>query len=540
MALSRRELLTLLLGAPLAAAACRRRPFRTVPGEIRGGAVDVGHRLRDATVERASGEPRRAEIAIIGAGASGLSAAWRFDALGERRYVVFELESQPGGTSAFGTDGAVAYPWGAHYVPAPTSEQRALVALFDEMGVFDSKAKTAREPREELRIREPEERIFLEGRWHEGLFPFAGASEMDRAELARFTRVVDGWVKWRDAKGRRAFTIPSSGCSDDAEVTALDRLSAGAWLAQNGFRSPRLRWYVEYATRDDYGLALEHTSAWAMLFYFASRQAEPGADSAPFVAWPEGNGRIVRHLAGRVGDRLNTRCLVTDVVPREDRVELSVLDAATGKLALWHVDRLVMAVPKMIARRIVRPWRDAPPPFLADFTYGSWVVANLHVRNRPRAPGYPMAWDNVLYDSPSLGYVNAAHQALSDVGPTVLTYYLPLTDEDPDAARRRLLAGDHQGMCDAVLSDLGRAHDDLERLVDRIDVWRWGHAMIRPTPGFVWGPSRRRAAQALGRVHFAHSDLSGVALFEEAQDHGVRAAEAVLRARGRETPSLAG
>jgi hypothetical protein len=33
-------------------------------------------------------------------------------------------------------------------------------------------------------------------------------------------------------------------------------------------------------------------------------------------------------------------------------------------------------------------------------------------------------------------------------------------------------------------------------------------------------------------IHFAHSELSGMALFEEAFYHGVRAAEEVLAARG--------
>ena len=61
---------------------------------------------------------------------------------------------------------------------------------------------------------------------------------------------------------------------------------------------------------------------------------------------------------------------------------------------------------------------------------------------------------------------------------------------------------------------------------------------VRPVPGFQWGPARRKAAEPLGRLHFAHSDLSGVALFEEAQDNGIRAAEEVLRAFGREFASL--
>jgi hypothetical protein len=91
---------------------------------------------------------------------------------------------------------------------------------------------------------------------------------------------------------------------------------------------------------------------------------------------------------------------------------------------------------------------------------------------------------------------------------------------------------------EAVVSDLERAHEGLRDAIERIDVWRWGHAMVRPTPGLIWGQARKKALEPLGRVHFAHSDLSGVGLFEEAQDHGVRAAEEVLRAAGRSFESL--
>ena len=35
--------------------------------------------------------------------------------------------------------------------------------------------------------------------------------------------------------------------------------------------------------------------------------------------------------------------------------------------------------------------------------------------------------------------------------------------------------------------------------------------MVRPVPGFVWGPDRRRAVEPVGRVHFAGADLGGVA-----------------------------
>ena len=82
-----------------------------------------------------------------------------------------------------------------------------------------------------------------------------------------------------------------------------------------------------------------------------------------------------------------------------------------------------------------------------------------------------------------------------------------------------------------AMTELERAHPDLEHLVQRLDIMRWGHAMIRPQPGFIWGDARRKAAQQYRGIHFAHTDLSGVALMEEAFYHGLRAAEEVLASR---------
>ena len=52
--------------------------------------------------------------------------------------------------------------------------------------------------------------------------------------------------------------------------------------------------------------------------------------------------------------------------------------------------------------------------------------------------------------------------------------------------------------------------------------------MIRPAPGFIWGETRAAMLKPHGRIHFAHTDMSGVALFEEAHHRGLLAAEAVL------------
>lgn len=526
--------------AALPTAACGRLAAK-VPGELKGPNMALGHELRGAGVGQApSDEPERVGVVIVGGGASGLSAAWRLERLGYRDFVVLELEARAGGTAVHGTDGVVPHPWGAHYVPVPSADNTALVALLDEMGVLERDAGGAPQGKERWLVREPEERVFAGGAWHEGLFPSALASDEDLAELARFEAEMKRFAGMKDARGRRAFTLPLMRCSDDAELTALDRISAATWLSQRGFHSPLVRWYVEYACRDDYGASLAQTSAWAMLFYFCSRVPAPGEESAPFLSWPEGNGRLISHLAGVVGERLRVGGLVTDVVPDASGVTLAVLDARTRRLSLLRAQCAILATPSFVSARVLRPFREQRPAFLDELQFAPWWVANVHLKERPSSKGFPFAWDNVLYDSPSVGYVVATHQALRDRGPTVWTYYRPLWEKPVKQARAELAQLTQADAAAEVLDDLARAHRDFRAAVERIDVWRWGHAMITPTPGFIFGAARARAAEPVGRVHFAHSELSGVPLFEEAQARGVLAAEAVLRQLGREPSPLYG
>src|SRR5207253_9186713 len=170
----------------------------------------------------------------VGGGVAGLAAAWRFLKAGFEDFVLLELEPAPGGTARSGdAHGVVPYPWGAHYLPAPPKENRALVRLLDELGVLEG-TDSEGEPvvAEQFVCRDPEERVFYRGRWYEGLYLRAGASADDLSQLDAFNAEVNRWVAWRDSKGRRAFAIPVATGSDDADVTALDKMSMAEWLNQ--------------------------------------------------------------------------------------------------------------------------------------------------------------------------------------------------------------------------------------------------------------------------------------------------------------------
>ena len=534
---TRREILAAFLGMPVALAACRRTASPFPDGEIVGTSDVFGHRLRDGLrVEVPADAWTNVPVVIVGGGVAGLTAAWQLQKSGFQDFVLIELENAPGGTSRSGSNGGISFPWGAHYIPAPMKANAALVSLLDEVGVIEGKDADG-EPiiREQFLCRDPEERVFYKTRWYEGLYLHAGESPQDDLELKRFNEEIARWIAWRDAKGRRAFTLPVSACSDDAEVTALDRISMGEWLDQRGFKSSRLAWWVEYACRDDYGLTLEHTSAWAGLFYFCSRVAKPGVESQSLITWPEGNGRLVNHLFEKTKDHVQLDRAAVELIPNEEngraRVDVITLDREGRNPHGFKAERVIFAAPQFMARYVVRPYRDNPPPHIAEFQFGAWMVANLMLRDRPKQSprDFPLAWDNVLYESPSLGYVVATHQRGRDHGPTVFTYYYPLCDADPRDARARLLETGWKEWTDVIFTDLERAHPDIRQLVERVDVMRWGHAMIRPRTGFMWGQARRAGAKPFRSIHFAHSELSGVALFEEAFDVGLRVADEVRR-----------
>lgn len=140
----------------------------------------------------------------------------------------------------------------------------------------------------------------------------------------------------------------------------------------------------------------------------------------------------------------------------------------------------------------------------------------------------------MLYDSPGLGYVVATHQQMRmRPGATVLTYYRALSHITPQQGRAMLLETSREAWAEQILAELERPHPDIRQLTTRLDVFRNGHAMVRPLPGVIWGKKRQLFAADTDHLRFAHADVSGFSLFEEAQYRGVLAAERTLRRLGK-------
>jgi protoporphyrinogen oxidase len=499
-------------------------------GKIVGPSYDLGHRLLKGDFPRPTNE-RRVPVIIVGGGIAGLSAGWKLSKAGIQEFEILELEPEVGGVSRSGENAIGPYPWGAHYVPLPTEESRAVGELFEELGVIEGRTAGGKPAYQEKYLCfSPQERLYIHGRWQEGLLPVLGATRKDLDHFQKFKEIVFEFKRRRGKDGRKAFAIPMEMSSRDADLLALDRISMREFLTQQGLDSPPLHWYANYACRDDYGCHYGEVSAWAGLHYFCSRDEAGDSDDSTVLTWPEGNGWIVKKLENKLRPKIRTHSLVYRLEDTGKEVRVDYYDPVENTSTRIHAHQVVCSCPRIFAPYLIEGNNRTDSSYLKEFQYSPWMVANLSLSSIPREDsGMSLAWDNVIYNSPSLGYVVATHQSLATHLPkTVLTYYYAMVEGSPMQERTRLLQMSWKEWAEFIIRDLSPAHPNIRDLISNLDIFRWGHAMVQPRVGFIWGEARRRAAQPQGNILFAHSDLSGFSIFEEAQYRGVLAAEKIL------------
>jgi len=515
--------------------ACSRRSgsggaARTFSGGIVGAASAVGHRLRDGKFPPPS-ETIEVEAVVLGGGIAGLAAGRQLQRRGMRDFLLLELEDEIGGNARGGKNAVSAYPWGAHYLPLPSEESTEVTALLEELQLITGYNSEGAPLYDEYALcADPMERLFVNGRWQEGLIPRLDVAPRDRTEIDAFLAQMEIFRKARGADGRRAFAIPVDRSSRDPEFLRLDQMTIAAYLDAQGWKTEPLRWYVDYCCRDDYGAGFDQISAWAGIHYFASRNARAGNASAGAVlTWPEGNRWLAHKLSEPLRRQIRSRALVWKIETQENTgVVVNYLDLAREITVRVKARGAICALPRFVANRLIQGASQSGPK--PDLVYSPWLVANLTLSALPGGGGEALAWDNVFRQGRSLGYVVATHQGLtSHPRETVITYYQPLDDGAPAAARQAALDRSYESWCDQILGELSRAHPKLVDLVTHLDVWLWGHAMIRPTPGFIWGEARSRLQTPVGNIVFAHSDMSGISIFEEAYTRGTHAADVVAK-----------
>ncbi|MET0355259.1 MAG: NAD(P)-binding protein [Cellvibrio sp.] len=503
---------------------CSKRAPNFPQGKLLGPDQSVGHKLRDGQFPRATREIN-IPVLIVGAGIAGLSCGWWLRRNGITDFHLVELESIAGGNSRSGNNSVGAFPWGAHYLPLPGIDATYVRILLSDLGVLHGDMNAPSPTYDErFLVQAPDERLFINGGWQEGLIPRAGIGAHAQKEIQQFEILMNEWSERKGSDDRYLFTIPSAMGSKDPAFLSLDKISFNDWLLQQNLRSEPLHWYVSYSCRDDFGADHRQISAWAGLHYFCCRRGlAANAQPQSVLTAPEGNGWIVERLSGLLARQLKKGSAVVRIETRAKGVSADVYNSNNQEITRVNCEHLIWAAPLFVLPRI---WSGMPRLSLPE--YAPWLVANLTINNVDENEF--TAWDSVVYRGKGLGYVDSTHQTLQFHRPNrVLTYYNALNYLPPKVARQELLTQSHAHWSAQIFADLGKAHPQLQAQCSAIDLWRWPHAMAIPAPGFLTNISSWQ--QSLHpHIHIAHSDLSGFSLFEEAQYWGIEAAQKIIKA----------
>ncbi len=512
-----------------------------------GDNVDEGHRLLMDPEGVLAASPREPhpepyDVVIVGAGVSGLAAAYLLRGLNT---LLLEREAEPGGVSRLESWNGIEYAIGAAYVidPDPDSDdarEKRTFQLLEELGLRSAGEDLSSDRSRSRRLGgDANHCVFSRRR-------VVPEREVYSAQNVRFFKAV------LDSDHYPAVPPQNAGL-----VTALDRVSfreflkapalQRAWYGRTvGAISP-LGWEaIEYYCWGAFAATAAETSAYHGLNFFA-------AEFGDILIYPGGNGFITRRLAERIGREkpgtLRTGSYVLRI-EREAAGGFQVLAYQGGRVHDFRARAVIFAAPLFLAARVVPSLPAAQREAIAQLNYRAYAVGNVLLRRPIDRIFRHAAFRNGYELTPVHGAgVDAADtRALSarkvfsdavvadfpiwrhrDRG--VLTVYRPYPYEGGRADLLSTEYRDLEGEVRRAVLEMFAPHGLETRDIEDVRLARWGHPMIVARPGQLADGLLRRAAAPADGLHFAHTDVNGAPAFENAMAAVFDAVDGLARER---------
>lgn len=459
---------------------------------------------------------------IVGGGVTGLTAARYFAQNDEEDFLVMELEKNLGGNSSNGENKFSKFPLGAHYLPIPNKEDLDLIQFLKECKMYLGDDENGLPILDDYQLTFPnQERLFFKNAWQNNLVPQKGISEESKTQFLQFFSMMEEFKNKKDQNGKYWFDIPLSRSS--TESYWYDGFTFKKWLDEQNFTAKELLWHLDYCCKDDYGLGIDFISAWAGIHYFSGRKNNwaPNRNDQVFT-WPEGNARLIKHLSVFSKKKSITNQLIFDI-KINDQVEVFAYDAEKKITKKIIAQKVLLATPQFVNSHIMK---NRP---LGNFEYVPWLLATLTLKNEFGGDA-ELAWDNVIFGAEGLGYIYDQHQNISqNLNEKVITYYRSFNSDNSKKARGILFRNNEEELKKMVLDDLKIAHPLIEDYLLEIQFHKLGHAMIAPIPNHLFGSETKKAKESIDqKVFFAHTDLVGISIFEEAFHQGNSVAKEMI------------
>ncbi|WP_400766332.1 FAD-dependent oxidoreductase [Methylosinus sporium] len=491
----------------------------------------------------------RFDAIVIGGGVSGLSAAHHL--LRERpraRLLILEAAPVLGGNA--GRDDAPPLPGPAStagaYGTAPSADW---LAQFYRAIDVDWLAQSVPGP----------ESSFYFDEFAPGLGAGARGWNIDTFERGAAHLPYDARLREDFARAFAAIrALGEKGLADPADESdpALDDLSSVS-LAQHleatlGCDAIVSRFFTAY-TLSAFGGTAEQVNAHSAIAFLSSELTRGSV-----FTYPGGTSEIARRTLRRLTQGETPPHVETNATAL--RIETTARGAnvvyfQNDRFHRIFGERIILAAPAQSARHLVAHLSDAARKAAwAQFHAAPLVTANVALRRAaPLAQlglGYSQSWWGGRH---FVNYIVAdwmSDKRGDHERQTILTFYggcdAPL--DGLAEARMRLMHTPFSDYEESLRSDLSRlmrgADFDFDRDVSALFLYRWGHSMLRPPPGFLFGETRdasggldraqaprRIACAPLGPIVFAGQHVEGVPSIESAIGSGRRAALQALEDR---------
>ena len=435
--------------------------------EITGDHFEICHQVRDGHAFARPPASKRADIVIVGGGASGLSAAYFLRA---HNFLLLEKEPQWGGNATLEEYQGQTFSTGSAFDYKGTASEQ----LARELGLAP------------LPINSPDPTI-VNGKW----VPDTWGAGLD--ELPYPATVRDSFKKFR---------TEMLALAADKNQAQFDAIPLTKYLKAY---APEVKQWWDCYGPSNYGAKAEDTST--MVALDELKDMAGAAEHDARVTLPGGNAVFVRKLSESLqkdhAEQMISDGTIVAVAPQKTEVQVTYLQS--GALRTVAAKYVVMATPKMITARLVTGLSDDQTDAMKSFRFCPYAVINMIFDK----PVYSRAYDTWCPGSTFADMVVADWVSLKRPGyqekRSILTFYTPISELDRDKLLK--LEG-----CRSIAANALRDFHKLlpEFSADPLEVhfFRRGHGIFLSEPG-IFTKVIPAANRPLDRIVFANTDAVG-------------------------------
>lgn len=462
--------------------------------------------LRDRKRTLAFPAPRsEVDCVIVGAGMSGLAAAWRLKKEG-RSFIILDGEPVIGGAARAGEWRGQKYAMGSAYF---VTNDGVFKEIYDDI-------KLTRTPTAEDALWYGPDEMFVDF-WRDDVI----------AQLPIAAREQEGFKRFRDGliKFDGLPEYPLTKASPE-KIARYDNMTTREYLAQ--YNAPELTAWMNQYCLSSCGASVDEVNAYCFLNFYSG---EFGSSfDLPRYTFPGGMVGLSEQFKKHLGrSAMKTDCLVLGVENVGTGVVVRYIDAH-GQTASVRGRTAILATQKRITHNLVLGMPREQNDLCAQVRYAPYITVNL-LCSRPMFPqrafdvwmNHPGLIFTDMVDGSQVGDALAGKEGRT-TGPFTYCVYVPR----PESERKNFQEPENLvKIAQQVADQLEHVYPGSRDAIAEMHVFAFGHTMVIPWLGShtLFHPA---VSRPVGNIHFANTDNDLSPSVESAIANGHDVAETVL------------